>query len=184
MLTYQASDLVLVGPDGYVTEHGAQLPVNEAGYVIHHTLHKERPDVVAAAHCHSLYGRTWASFGKPIEIMQQDACLFHDNLSVYANYGGIVLSDQEGKNIADALGPTNLAVIMKNHGLLTRKSITDTCLPQQADHLSRSHSRRMHLPLLRAGKDLPSATTSRSSSCQRDPEIHYCAGRCRIHKGE
>ena len=74
---------------------------------------------MAAAHCHSFFGRTWAAFGKPIDIMQQDACLFHDNLSVYANYGGIVLSDQEGKNIAGALGPKNLAVIMQNHGLLT-----------------------------------------------------------------
>ena len=111
---------MLVGPDGYVTEHGAQLPVNEAGYVIHHTLHLARPDAVAAAHCHSLHGRTWASFGKAIDIMQQDACLFHDNLSVYGNYGGIVLSDQEGKNIANALGPRNQAVIMQNHGLLTR----------------------------------------------------------------
>lgn len=114
---------MLVGPDGYVTEHGAQLPVNEAGYVIHHTLHQARPDAVAAAHCHSLYGRTWASFGKPIDIMQQDACLFHDNLSVYSNYGGIVLSNQEGKNIANALGPKNQAVIMQNHGLLTRTCI-------------------------------------------------------------
>jgi hypothetical protein len=54
--------------------------------------------------------------------MQQDSCLFHDNLSVYANYGGIVLSDQEGKNIAQALGPKHLTCIMQNHGLLTRKS--------------------------------------------------------------
>jgi ribulose-5-phosphate 4-epimerase/fuculose-1-phosphate aldolase len=111
----------LVSPDGYVTEHGAQLPINEAGYVIHHTLHKLRPDVVAAAHCHSIYGKSWAAFGKPIDILQQDSCLFHDNLSVYANYGGIVLSDQEGKNIADALGPKHLTCIMQNHGLLTRQ---------------------------------------------------------------
>lgn len=54
--------------------------------------------------------------------MQQDACLLHDNLSVYANYGGIVLSDQEGQNIAKALGPKNLTVIMQNHGLLTCES--------------------------------------------------------------
>jgi hypothetical protein len=59
--------------------------------------------------------------------MQQDACLFHDNLSVYSNYGGIVLSNQEGKNIANALGPKNQALIMQNHGLLTRRFIGRTC---------------------------------------------------------
>lgn len=36
------------------------------------------------------------------------------------SYGGIVLSDEEGNNIADSLGPKNLACIMQNHGLLTR----------------------------------------------------------------
>lgn len=120
---WQASDLVLVGPDGYVTEHGAQLPINEAGYVLHHTLHQRRPDAVAAAHCHSFYGKTWAAFGKPIDIMQQDACLFHNNLSVYSNYGGIILSNQEGNNIADALGEKALCCIMQNHGLLTCASL-------------------------------------------------------------
>ncbi|WVW84365.1 hypothetical protein I302_106399 [Kwoniella bestiolae CBS 10118] len=124
----KASDLVLVSPDGFVTEHGAQLPINEAGYVIHHTLHKLRPDVVAAAHCHSIHAKTWSAFGRPIDIMQQDACLFHDNLSVYENYGGIVLSDQEGKNIADALGPKNMCVIMQNHGLLTLGRTVDECV--------------------------------------------------------
>lgn len=135
---------MLVGPDGYVTEHGAQLPINEAGYVLHHTLHQRRPDAVAAAHCHSFYGKTWAAFGKPIDIMQQDACLFHDNLSVYSNYGGIILSDQEGNNIADALGEKALCCIMQNHGLLTRMSCFGC-----ADG-SRENSRRVYIPLLPA----------------------------------
>ena len=105
--------------NGWVSPHGAQLPINEAGYVIHHTLHKLRPDVVAAAHRHGIYGKTWSVFGRPIDIMQQDACLFHGNLSVYANQFGVVLSDKEGENIAKALGPSNLTCIMQNHGLLT-----------------------------------------------------------------
>lgn len=182
-LMSQASDLVLVGPDGYVTEHGAQLPINEAGYVIHHTLHQERPDVAAAAHCHSFYGRTWAAFGKSIDIMQQDACLFNDNLSVYGNYGGIVLSNQEGKNIADALGPKNLAVIMQNHGLLTRKSsIARWSL--LADRHSRTNSRRMRLFVLSFGEAV-SATASRRVGCTRRlVQNHHCPSRRCIHSGK
>jgi ribulose-5-phosphate 4-epimerase/fuculose-1-phosphate aldolase len=83
-------------------------------------IHKARPDVVAAAHCHSLYGKTWSAFGRPIDTLQQDGCLFHDNLSVYESYGGIVLAPEEGENIAAALGPKHKACILKNHGLLTR----------------------------------------------------------------
>lgn len=36
--------------------------------------------------------------------MTQDACLFYENLSVYTDFGGIVLAAEEGANIAKALG--------------------------------------------------------------------------------
>ncbi|BGP45128.1 hypothetical protein JCM10450v2_000945 [Rhodotorula kratochvilovae] len=113
------SNLVLVSPDGYVHPDGAQLPINQAGIMIHSAIHKARPEVQVAAHCHSLHGKAWSVFGKPIDIMTQDGCLFYDNLAVYKNFGGIVLAPEEGKNIADALGPTKMAAILQNHGLLT-----------------------------------------------------------------
>lgn len=69
--TIKASDLVLVDSDGYVTEGGAQLPINEAGFMIHSEIHKARPDVIAAAHTHGVYGKTWSAFGKPIEMLTQ-----------------------------------------------------------------------------------------------------------------
>lgn len=84
-------------------------------------IHKARPDVVAAAHCHSLNGCAWSAFGRPIDILQQDGSLFHDNLGVYDDYGGVVLGWEEGENIARALGPKFKNVILQNHGLLTRK---------------------------------------------------------------
>jgi ribulose-5-phosphate 4-epimerase/fuculose-1-phosphate aldolase len=67
----KASDLVLVDADGYVTEGGAQLPINEAGFMIHSEIHKARPDVMAAAHTHGVYGKTWSVFGKPVEMLSQ-----------------------------------------------------------------------------------------------------------------
>lgn len=67
----KASDLVLVHADGYVVEGGNQAVVNTAGYIIHSEVHKARPDVVAAAHAHSNYGKTWSAFGKPIEMLTQ-----------------------------------------------------------------------------------------------------------------
>jgi ribulose-5-phosphate 4-epimerase/fuculose-1-phosphate aldolase len=69
--TIKASDLVLLDSDGFVVEGGAQLPVNEAGFLIHSEIHKARPDVVAAAHTHGIHGKTWSSFGKPIEMLTQ-----------------------------------------------------------------------------------------------------------------
>ncbi|GAA5937916.1 hypothetical protein JCM3775_002395 [Rhodotorula graminis] len=112
-------NLVLVSPDGFVHPDGAQLPINSAGIMIHSAIHEARPDVQVAAHCHSLHGKAWSVFGKPIDIMTQDACLFHDNLAVYESFGGIVLAPEEGANIAAALGPKKNAAILQNHGLLT-----------------------------------------------------------------
>lgn len=42
----------------------------------HHALHNARPDVVAACHSHSTYGKAFAALGKEIEMISQDSCLF------------------------------------------------------------------------------------------------------------
>lgn len=115
----KASDLVLVDSEGYVVEGGAQAPINEAGFMIHSEIHKARPDVVAAAHTHGIYGKTWSAFGKPVEMLSQDACNFYGKLSVYDSHGGIALAQEEGQQIAKALGEDNIACILQNHGLLT-----------------------------------------------------------------
>ena len=83
-------------------------------------IHKARPDIHAAAHCHSIYGKAWSTFGKPVDITTQDSCTFYDNLAVYENFGGVVLAEEEGENIARALGPKWKTCILQNHGLLTR----------------------------------------------------------------
>jgi len=123
--TITKSMLVLVGPDGYVSSEGAQAPINAAGYYIHSAIHKARPDVKAAAHCHSIYGKAWSVFGRPIDMLVQDSCLFYENQSVYKAFGGVVLSAQEGANIANALGSKAKACILQNHGLLTLGETVD-----------------------------------------------------------
>ncbi|GAA5971378.1 hypothetical protein JCM11641_008329 [Rhodosporidiobolus odoratus] len=122
------SKLCLVTPDGYVSSEGAQLPINTAGFHIHSAIHKERPEVNSIAHCHSLHGKAWSVFGQPVDILTQDACLFYDNQAVYKSFGGIVLAQAEGENIAKALGPKNMVAILQNHGLLTMGSTVDECV--------------------------------------------------------
>lgn len=45
--------------------------------------------------------------------------MFHDDLSVYPAFGGVVFAKEEGQRIADTLGPKHRNLIMQNHGLLT-----------------------------------------------------------------
>ncbi|QGA13374.1 hypothetical protein EYB26_001023 [Talaromyces marneffei] len=120
----KASDLVLVDSEGYVCEGGNQEVINEAGFMIHSEIHKARPDVIAAAHTHGIYGKTWSAFGKNIEMISQDACNFYGKCSVYDDHGGIALAQDEGIQIAKALGD-NMACILQNHGLLTVGTTVD-----------------------------------------------------------
>lgn len=45
-----------------------------------------------------------------------DACNFYGKLSVYDSHGGIALAQEEGTQIAKALGKDSVACILQNHG--------------------------------------------------------------------
>ncbi|MHB8498886.1 MAG: class II aldolase/adducin family protein [Acidimicrobiales bacterium] len=110
------SDLLLVNHEGVVVE--GDRPVNTAAYVIHSQLHAARPDVIAAAHAHSVYGKSFSSLGRELDPITQDVCAFYEDHAVFDDYTGVVLDLEEGKRIAHAIGG-NKAAILRNHGLLT-----------------------------------------------------------------
>jgi ribulose-5-phosphate 4-epimerase/fuculose-1-phosphate aldolase len=112
----RASDLILVNRKGEVVD--GDWPVNTAAFAIHSQIHEARPDVNAAAHTHSPYGRAFSTLGKPLAPLTQDACAFYDDHTVFDDYTGVVLDVEEGKRIAHALGGAK-ACILRNHGLLT-----------------------------------------------------------------
>jgi ribulose-5-phosphate 4-epimerase/fuculose-1-phosphate aldolase len=112
----RVSDLICVNSQGEVVEGDAQ--VNAAAFVIHSRVHEARPDVIAAGHAHSIYGKSWSALGRPLDPITQDVCAFYEDHGVFADYTGVVLDLEEGKRIAHALGDYK-AVILRNHGLLT-----------------------------------------------------------------
>jgi ribulose-5-phosphate 4-epimerase/fuculose-1-phosphate aldolase len=119
----RASDMVHVDENGKIIG-GSRKAINAAGFEIHSALHKARPDVHAACHTHSIYGKAYSAFAKPLEMLNQDACIFYDAHTVYEEFGGIVLEKEEGIRLAKALG-NNKAIILKNHGLLTVGNTVD-----------------------------------------------------------
>jgi ribulose-5-phosphate 4-epimerase/fuculose-1-phosphate aldolase len=112
----RVKDLLLVNEVGEVVE--GTWPLNKAAFVIHSQIHAARPDVVAAAHSHSVHGRAWSMLHRRIDPLSQDACAFYDDHVVFDDYTGAVLDIEEGKRIAHALGGCK-AAILANHGLLT-----------------------------------------------------------------
>ncbi len=112
----RVSDLILVSHTGEVVE--GRYPVNAAAFAIHSQVHQARPDVVAAAHSHSVHGKALSALGVELEPITQDVCAFYGDHALFDDYTGVVLDLEEGKRIAHALGD-HKAVILRNHGLLT-----------------------------------------------------------------
>jgi ribulose-5-phosphate 4-epimerase/fuculose-1-phosphate aldolase len=112
----RVSDLILVNHEGSVVE--GDRPVNPAAFAIHSRIHAARPELVAAAHAHSIFGKAWSALGRPLDPITQDACAFFDDHGLFDDYTGVVVSTDEGVRIASALG-SGKAVILRNHGILT-----------------------------------------------------------------
>jgi ribulose-5-phosphate 4-epimerase/fuculose-1-phosphate aldolase len=112
----KVSDLILVDHTGTVVE--GDRPVNRAAFAIHSQVHQARPDVIAAAHAHSLHGKAFASLGIPLDAITQDAAVFFEDQGLYAEFGGVANSLEEGRRIAEAVGDHKAAILL-NHGLIT-----------------------------------------------------------------
>jgi ribulose-5-phosphate 4-epimerase/fuculose-1-phosphate aldolase len=112
-----ASDLILVDHEGEVV-HGRR-PVNRAAFVIHAAIHEARPDVIAAAHTHSVYGKAFSALGQLLDPLTQDACAFFEDHALVTEGGGaVVLDETSAKALAIGLGAYK-AAIHQNHGLIT-----------------------------------------------------------------
>jgi ribulose-5-phosphate 4-epimerase/fuculose-1-phosphate aldolase len=96
----RASDLIMVNHQGKIIE--GNNPINQAAFAIHSQIHAARPDAIAVAHAHSIYGKTWSSLGRLLDPITQDACAFYEDHSLFNDYTGVVLALEEGKRIADA----------------------------------------------------------------------------------
>jgi ribulose-5-phosphate 4-epimerase/fuculose-1-phosphate aldolase len=66
------SDLVQVNHAGEILV--GTRPVNPVGVLLHAAVHEARPEVVAVCHAHSQHGKAWASLGRLLDPITQDAC--------------------------------------------------------------------------------------------------------------
>ncbi|PKS08773.1 hypothetical protein jhhlp_004826 [Lomentospora prolificans] len=174
----RASDMILVNFEGEVIGGNRAFPPNSAGFLIHAAVHKARPDVHAVCHSHSIHGKAWSVFGKPLEMLTQDACKFFGPAqAVYNSYGGVVLAAEEGERIAEALGPSGKGCILRNHGLLTVGQTVD-----EAAWLFTSMERSCRVQLLAnmaASQGCPKVLITDEEAkfnfdVESDPEVCYC----------
>ncbi|QGI87060.1 hypothetical protein CEK25_002016 [Fusarium fujikuroi] len=95
---FRADDMILVDYEGNPIGGNMSRTANAAGFLIHSAVHKARPDVVAACHTHSVHGMAWSVFGRRIEMITQDAAyLYGDAQTVYRDFGGVVVTEEDNK---------------------------------------------------------------------------------------
>src|SRR6185503_6986752 len=112
----RASDLIRVDGRGNVVEGDG--PLNVSAFAIHYEIHEARPDVMAAAHVHSMYGKAWSAVGRLLDPITQDACAFFQDHVFFDDTAVLVTDADDGAKMASCLGP-HKAAILRNHGLLT-----------------------------------------------------------------
>src|ERR1700722_14242874 len=80
------SSLIRVNHSGEVVE--GNYHVNEAAFAIHSQVHAARPDVVAAAHSHSKFGRALSTLGTTLAPITQDVGRFLDPPRAFTDHTG------------------------------------------------------------------------------------------------
>ncbi|MBI2771659.1 MAG: class II aldolase/adducin family protein [Burkholderiales bacterium] len=113
----KVSNLILVDHAGTVVE--GSHAVNRAGFVLHAAVHEAHPDIVAMCHAHTVYGVAFASLGKELAPITQDAaCFFEDHVVISAEGGKVAVEESAGVGLARYFKGVK-AAIHQNHGLIT-----------------------------------------------------------------
>lgn len=92
--------------------------VNRPGFTLHSAILNARPDIGCAIHMHSKAGTAMSAHARGLRMLSQSSVRFYQRLG-YHPYQGIVEDFSEREHIVAALGPRNIALILRNHGLVT-----------------------------------------------------------------
>ncbi len=111
-----ASSLVKIDLEGNKLDP-SPYDVNPAGFLIHSAVHAAREDAMCVIHVHYAPGVAVSVQPEGLMMISQHASLLYGMVG-YHDYEGIALRDEEKPRLQADLG-SNVALILRNHGLLT-----------------------------------------------------------------
>lgn len=111
-----ASSLVKIDVDGNKVGNSPHR-VNPAGFTIHSAVHMGRHSAAWVMHTHTRSGFAVSCLEEGLLPLNQIALQYYGQIG-YHDYEGIALDLEERARIVEALGE-NVALILRNHGLLT-----------------------------------------------------------------
>lgn len=113
----KVSNLILADHKGRVVE--GDYAINRAGFVLHAAVHEAHPDIMAMCHAHTVYGTAFASLGRALDPISQDAAaFFEDHIVIRDEAGQVAVEEKAGLSVCDWFKDVK-AAIHQNHGLLT-----------------------------------------------------------------
>ncbi len=120
-----ASNLVKIDESGNKVDPSPH-PVNEAGFIIHSTIHMQHSDDnQVVMHTHSRAGMAVAATREGLLPISMDSTIFHGDLA-YHDYEGPSLYEDERDRLVASLDGKH-AMILRNHGLLTTGRTVPEC---------------------------------------------------------
>ena len=109
------ADVVIVDTDGHVVD-GARTPSSETP--LHTSIHRERPHARAIVHTHAHFSTVVSCLRPYLPPILTEVCLVVGPRVPVTRYGLTGTADF-GQSVLDVLDDGGLAVILKNHGLLS-----------------------------------------------------------------
>ena len=112
-----ASNLVKIDRHGKILDDRST-SYNEAGFVIHGGMHEARPEINCVMHTHTRAGAAVSAMKCGLLPISQHAQCVQQMVTCH-DYEGIALNIDERARMAKNLGKESMAMILRNHGLLT-----------------------------------------------------------------
>ncbi len=111
------SNLIKVSYDGNVLE-GEEKCCNQTGYITHSSIYKNRKDINAIFHLHTINTVAVSAMSVGLLPLSQWALHFYNRIS-YHDYDSLLLNNSRGDPLADSLGSSNMVMFLRNHGIIT-----------------------------------------------------------------
>ena len=111
-----ASNLLALDAAGNVL--GGEGEVEKTAFYIHSRIHLGNPRATCVLHTHMPYATTLTLLeGGRLEMVEQNALRFHDDIAYDDVYNGLVVDNAEGDRLARALGSKRV-MFLANHGVI------------------------------------------------------------------
>lgn len=85
--------------------------------VLHTEVYKRRADVRSVVHGHPPYATAFGATDAEFAYLTHDSVMFIDGISTYDGIPDLIIDEQQGAAVAEALG-SGTALLLRNHGVL------------------------------------------------------------------